>query len=404
MRAGRRLLVAVSGGGDSAALLHLLATLGSRDLVVATVDHGLREGSAAEAEEVARASSRYGFRHHTLRWKTGAAGPALQERARAARYALLAECAERENCCAILTAHTADDQAETVFMRLMRGSGPAGLKAMAPKTCIASGAGAPISLLRPLLWARRTALAALLEAEGIVPLEDPSNDDPFFERVRVRALLAALEAQAIVTVEALGETARRCQIADGAAAAAENAAFRAAGGWFSRLGAIALEPEADLSQTPGLAARLIHAASGEERAPDGDAAHGAFRAALDSGAATLGGALIKRKGGTLWVMREPAALCGRQGVDPLRPLAIDPGLRRVWDGRFILTNRGARPLQVRPLGPDGLAALGDRRALYDAPDAALIGAPEVLFYAQPVEVQLLAEERFFGSVLRFPEV
>lgn len=400
-----RLLVAASGGADSTALLHLLAAGRRRDVIVATVDHGLREGSAQESADVSAWSAALGFPHRILRWMGGAMGPALQERARAARYALLAECAEREGCDAIATAHSADDQAETVFMRLARGSGPAGLRAMSPRSLIAAGAGAPIALLRPLLFARRAVLRSLLEGEGAPFHDDPSNDDPAFERVRTRALLGALEEQGILDVEALCKTALRTQDADRAATSMEAAVFKGAGGWISRFGALTLWADGDHSRAPGLAARLIHAVSGEEHAPDVATADAAFGAAAASGGATLGGALITRQEGAFWVMREPAAVFGREGVPAYPPMTIAPGEAALWDGRFVVSNRGGDPIEVRAFGREGLSRLGQRRALFNVPDGALQTAPDVMVLPHSaVAAYALTDERFFARVRRFPKL
>lgn len=399
-----KLLVAVSGGADSMALLHLLAGSGRKDVFVVTIDHGLRAESAAEAAAVAASAAELGYQHRTLVWPGAAKGAALQDRARAARYSLLAECAAQEGRDAILTAHTADDQAETVFMRLARGSGPAGLKGMAAHSMIACEAGPPVRLLRPLLWARRATLRAFLENEGCRFSDDPSNDDPGFERVRVRALLGALQEQRIVTIEALCGAAWRSADVVSELATAQEAAFFNADGWFSGLGAISLDARAASRLPTGLAARLIRAVSGEDYPPDAAAADAAMQSAAAAGGATLGGALLKRQGRELWVTREPAALLGRDGAPPYGPAFVEPGESRLWDGRFILRNHGSKAADVRALGAEGVAELGARRGLYPAPDAALLAAPDCLFSQGPVHATPLAEERFFARVRRFPKL
>jgi tRNA(Ile)-lysidine synthase len=162
----------VSGGADSLALLVLAAAAGCRPEAV-HVDHGLRPGSAAEAEVVAGAARRVGAGFRSLRVVVEP-GPNLEARARAARYAVLPP--------GVLTGHTADDQAETVLLNLLRGAGLEGLAGMAPEG-------------HPLLALRRWETRALCEAEGLVPVEDPSNTDPAHRRNRVRAeLLPLLDA------------------------------------------------------------------------------------------------------------------------------------------------------------------------------------------------------------------
>jgi tRNA(Ile)-lysidine synthase len=154
---------AVSGGADSLALLVLAVSAGCRVEAV-HVDHGLRPGSAAEADVVAAAAARYGAAFRAEQVQVGH-GPNLEARARDARRAVLPT--------DVLTGHTADDQAETVLLNLLRGAGLDGLGGMAP-------AG------HPLLGLRRADTVALCEAEGLQPVLDPSNDDEAFRRNRLR--------------------------------------------------------------------------------------------------------------------------------------------------------------------------------------------------------------------------
>jgi len=162
--AGSTVSLAVSGGPDSLALL-VLATHASLVATAIHVDHGLRTGSSDEADVVRDAAARYGAAFRSVRVEVGH-GPNLEARARAARRAVLPRDA--------LTGHTADDQAETVLLNLMRGSGLDGLR----------GIGSPH--LRPLLGIRRRDTQGLCQAEGLSPVVDASNDDPAFTRNRVR--------------------------------------------------------------------------------------------------------------------------------------------------------------------------------------------------------------------------
>jgi tRNA(Ile)-lysidine synthase len=180
---GTAVTCAVSGGPDSLALLVLAcAALGGDAVTAVHVDHGLRPGSAGEAEVVRAAAERFGagFRALTVRVEPG---PNLEARARAARYAALPEGA--------LTGHTADDQAETVLLNLLRGAGLDGLGGMAPER-------------RPLRRLRRAETHALCAGLGLDPVVDPSNDDPAFRRNRVRhellPLLADVAARDVVPV------------------------------------------------------------------------------------------------------------------------------------------------------------------------------------------------------------
>lgn len=168
--AGSPLACAVSGGADSLTLL-VLAVASGGDVTAVHVDHGLRPGSAEEALVVAEAADRFGarFRSETV---SVSAGPNLEARARSARYAVLPADA--------LTGHTADDQAETVLLHLLRGAGLAGLSAMTEDP------------RRPMLGLRRSDTERLCAAVGLEPVHDPSNLDPAFRRNRVRHELVPL--------------------------------------------------------------------------------------------------------------------------------------------------------------------------------------------------------------------
>jgi len=188
---GDRLGIAVSGGPDSLALLVLAAAARPGEVEAATVDHGLRPGSHAEAEMVAGVCATLDVPHVTLTvaWASPPA-TAIQEKARDERYRLLSGWLDERNLSALATAHHADDQAETLLMRLNRGSGVRGLAAMRPKALI-PGSSKP--LLRPLLGWRHAELEALCQSSGLTPVADPSNRDAQFERVRVRQALADAE-------------------------------------------------------------------------------------------------------------------------------------------------------------------------------------------------------------------
>ncbi|GAA4023468.1 hypothetical protein GCM10022280_25260 [Sphingomonas swuensis] len=180
--------VAVSGGPDSLALLLLAAEARPGQVKAATVDHGLRPESAAEAAFVADCCTRLGIPHDVLT-VTVASGASLQAQARTARYAALAAWAERFGLAAVATAHHADDQAETLLMRLARGSGLAGLAGVRESRALTDR----VRLVRPLLGLRKAALAAVVEAAGLEPVDDPANADPRHDRSRVRSLLGRTE-------------------------------------------------------------------------------------------------------------------------------------------------------------------------------------------------------------------
>jgi len=202
----RTLLIAVSGGPDSTALLLMATEWATRRrtrIEAATVDHGLRPESADEAKAVAALAARLGVSHRILQWKGVKPTSRLQERAREARYRLLVDHAKAIGADALLTAHHADDQAETVLFRLLRGSGVAGLRGM-ELTTMREG----MTIARPLIGLKKRDLVAFANARGAPFVDDPSNADPRFARTRLRALLARLGEEGL-DAEALDRLARR---------------------------------------------------------------------------------------------------------------------------------------------------------------------------------------------------
>jgi tRNA(Ile)-lysidine synthase len=236
----KTLLVAVSGGPDSTALLLMAAEWANRRgrtrIEAATVDHGLRPESAEEAKTVAALCARLGVVHRILRWKGAKPSSRLQERAREARYRLLADHAKAIGADALLTAHHADDQAETVLFRLLRGSGVAGLRGM-ELTTKRDG----MTIVRPLIGLRKLELIAFAEARRAPFVDDPSNADPRFARTRLRALLARLGDEGL-DAEALDRLARR------------------AGETEQALAHLTAEVEARLGQEEAIDARALYAA------------------------------------------------------------------------------------------------------------------------------------------------
>ena len=257
------LILAVSGGPDLTALMYLAARWRARldrapQLVAVTVDHGLRPQARREAADVKRLAKRLGVAHRTVRWIGAKPLTGLQQAARTARYRLLATAAMRFRARVVLTAHTLDDQAETVLLRMARGSGLSGLAGMARRVPLAalmepdwrpgrpagSGSSAiadpfgadtaanatatgehPAVLARPLLDITKARLIATLNEAGIAFAVDPSNADPRFTRARLRKLLPVLAEEGL-TARRLTELARRVQRSEAALEAMVNAAAK----------------------------------------------------------------------------------------------------------------------------------------------------------------------------------
>ena len=210
--AGQKIGVAVSGGPDSLALLLLAAAARPGEVEAASVDHGLREGSAAEAEMVAGLCADLGVPHRvlTIAWEQKPTSR-VQELARLRRYGALAEWARERGLRILATAHHANDQAETLMMRLRRGAGLSGLAGMRHSVRVP---GSDEALVRPLLGWRRESLEKICEAAGVTPVRDPSNDDEGFERVRIRKALG--EASSWLGPRAISASASHLADADAA--------------------------------------------------------------------------------------------------------------------------------------------------------------------------------------------
>ena len=216
------MILAVSGGPDSTALM-VLAQRWRRTLrrgpklVAVTIDHGLRPEAKREAAAVKALARSLGIEHQTMRWTGPKPKTGVQEAARAARYRLLADASRAEGGSPVLTAHTRDDQAETVLFRMMRGSGIGGLAGMRRGTLLPGEQSAKendkIELFRPLLDVPKSRLIATLKAAKIRYADDPSNRDPRFARPRLRKLMPLLAAEGL-TAARLAKLADRASRAE----------------------------------------------------------------------------------------------------------------------------------------------------------------------------------------------
>lgn len=313
----RRIGVAVSGGSDSTGLLSaLVRAAGPNRIVALTVDHGLRRESADEAQGVAELSERLGACHETLHWLGSKPKSGVQAAARAARYDLLSEAAFRLDLAAIATAHTAGDQAETLAMRDARGVESEGNTGIPPATLRDES----VWFLRPLLHLSRDAIRSHLQASRLGWVDDPSNTDEKFERVRVRQ--AGVAAQDL-TLPWRIRTERAEQIGEVIAARASRNDDDVFG--FDVAGL-----ERDIALRCMRA--LVDMAGGRDRGLD---RHGLERLAdfvgqRDMSRLTVGRVLLHKQGDHITMRRE------RRNVAQTR---IGPGDEILWDGRYRIANR-----------------------------------------------------------------
>jgi len=341
------LAVAVSGGPDSLALTLLAAAWAAArggHVVGLTVDHRLRPDSAAEAAQVGQWLAAHGIDHRILVREGGRPSADIQAAARAARHDLLGRACAEAGILHLLLAHHREDQAETLLLRLGRGSGLDGLAAMAPQRPTRWG-----QLLRPLLDVPRARLRATLIERGQSWVEDPSNADPAYARVRVRQLSPILAAEGLsparlaATAARLGR-ARASLEREVARAAARLVDLHPAGfAWLAADGFAALSEEVALR----LLARLLAVVGGEPLPPRLERLE-RLAAALVANAVTgvtLAGCRIVAEENGGWVFcREPARVAA--------PVALSPGAEAVWDRRFVV--------RLAPSAPSGLrlGALG----------------------------------------------
>ncbi len=311
----RQIALAVSGGADSLALMLLAGRWregqgGAPELLVMTVDHGLRDGSSAEAAFVEREALRLGLRHLTLRWEGAKPDTGIEEAAREARYRLLVDACRSESIADLLTAHHQDDQAETVLMRLGRGSGVTGLAGMRRARDLGDG----VTLHRPLLDMAKAELADVVDEAGIVPVDDSSNADLRFARPRLRSIASALTAAGIEkagiarAAERLGQADEALDYAVAQFLEEASRIDSKGGAWLDRRHFRAV-PAAIRQRA---LARLLAAAGGRAWPPVRQARLESLVTALieDSDfVRTLGGAVVQTRGDDVVIARE----AGRAG-------------------------------------------------------------------------------------------
>ena len=351
--------IAVSGGGDSMALLHLFARWSAQTghpIAAVTVDHGLRAGSAAEAASVAAFCAKLGIPHDTLIWNTWDGHGNLQAAARDARYRLMADWARDNGVAGIALGHTMDDGAETFLMRLSRKAGIDGLSAM-DRVFTRDG----LQYARPLWMCKRAELRAYLTRNDIAWVDDPSNDDVDFERIRVRKALDTLSDMGLKT-ESLHHASTAMRQARDALEhyTAQEAAAHVRADHADLV--MPFKPAIPDDIARRLRAKAIAWMGHLPYPPRGSAMQHLMDGLALEGTHTLGGALVTVADGHMRITREPNAVSG-----------ITAATDAVWDGRWMLDGPHADDLHIACLG----------KAITECSDWRKIGLPRASVMASP---------------------
>ena len=344
----RQIAVAVSGGGDSIALLHLLhraAGPGQVTLHAVTVDHGLRPESALEAAGVAAFCASLGIAHTTLQWRDHSPTGNLMDNARQARRRMISDWALAAGIGHIAIGHTADDEAETFLMGLARASGLDGLAGMR-----SNWADCGVIWQRPLLRHSRADLRAYLVRHGIAWVDDPTNDDDHYTRIKARKALAAL-APLGITIKSLTTSISHLNVArqalqQGLAMVAQDCVTTPGG-------AVKIGKSQFASLPADTQRRLLVLAtawlSSSAYPPRSTKQITLLHAALTGRDATLNGCRLRHTAGHITLTREPRAVA-------LNQPATQTPTHHWWDNRWCVDGPHADDLTLRALGAAGLRA------------------------------------------------
>ncbi len=334
--------LAVSGGSDSMAMLHLMARAAPHSgwrVEAATVDHRLRPEAEEEAGFVAQVCAGLGVPHETLVWEDHPQTGNLMQAASRARYRLMAEWAKGRGIGHVAVAHTADDQAETFLIGLARAAGLDGLAGMRR-----SWTEGGVTFHRPFLHQTRAELRGYLTRHGPEWREDPSNDNDRYTRVKARRALKALKPLGI-TVDRLASSIHHLHMALGVVRGATAEAFEKVGR--EEAGAIVLDRKAFRHLDPELCRRLLVAAlrwlSGSDHPPRAEALFRVWEAIRQRRDATLSGCRIRVTDTEIRIAREPRAVA-----------ALTCPTTAPWDSRWHLDGPHAEGLEIRALGAEGL--------------------------------------------------
>ncbi|RKQ94187.1 tRNA lysidine(34) synthetase TilS [Maricaulis maris] len=376
--------LACSGGGDSLALLLIASDWADRNgrrLHVFTVDHRLRPEAAVEAQEVSRIAAELGWPCDILPWQEARAGAGIQARARKARHRLLANACQTHGIDRLMLAHTRDDQSETVWLRLAAGGSWRSAAAMAETApSPVWPEGRDLTLIRPCLCIDRADLRQILATAGRRWVDDPSNEDCRYARIRTRGTLCQLG-------EAGFETARFAALATTLQAliqAERAAAWRAAGTCvgIEAWGGARIDRATWSALTPAIRFcmldALVMAVSGEEQNPTRSRLEPIDAALCDGRPVSgCGVRLLEERDGAVWMVRDAGAVLGRVDrpvPEPWCETAASSGGRQstwIFDGRFELANR-QRKLDWRLLG-EAYQGVSDRAILDPVPGPARSG-------------------------------
>lgn len=344
------------------ALLYLLSEIAQAEgvaLCAATVDHGLRPDSADEAAGVASVCASLGVSHDVLVWTGWNGAGNLQDQARRARYGLLTDWAVRRGVSAIALGHTADDQAETLLMRLGRAAGVTGLAGMAARRDQGG-----IEVLRPMLSITRVRLRAYLSKGGKSWVEDPSNHDERFDRIRARHALDGLGPLGI-TPESLSRVAEN--LARARDALDRYAQVSARDVAMVKDGDVVIDRDGFARLPDEIRRRIVVAIvrwiAGGDYPPRQTALDQALAALQAGTAGTLGGCLLIPDGDRTWFCRE---------LNAVKREICRPGA--VWDARWVLSGPDQRGVEIRALGDDGIRQLPDWR-VQGKPRGVLLASP-----------------------------
>ncbi|MEG9861191.1 MAG: tRNA lysidine(34) synthetase TilS [Parvularculales bacterium] len=365
------LAVAISGGADSLALLLLLVRWRESqkwqdshkrpNLIALTVNHGLRKGTEADTHHVAALCQQWGVPHHVLRWIGSKPRSNIQAKAREARYHLMMEWCDREGVEVLGLAHHLEDQAETVLLRLARGSGVDGLAAMARMTPASSiGRNNSVVLWRPLLGISRAQLRATLKEGGVSWREDPTNNDTSFARVRMRALMGNLAdegltpARLAAVAQVMARTRKSLEVSTQDVLRKAVILEEAGYGWLTPSHFSDVPDEISLRAL----AILLMTVSGSRYRPRLSRLESLHECLVKNPASVGEGRTLA---GCRLVWRDSKVLVLREATGALRapPLRLTSHGRGIWDGRYDVALQGisARPIEIRALGTYGFKQL-----------------------------------------------